>query len=408
MAHANENFANLQAGYLFPEVAKRIRAWSERNPGEKVLRLSIGNTTEAIPPSVAKAMKDKIDALSNRDTYTGYGDEQGDIYLREALRNHYMNEYGVDLPADAFFISDGAKSDAANIQSIFSSSSVIAVQDPAYPVYVDSTVALGRGGTLDQSTGRYSRIVYMPGKRGNGFVASPPDVHADIIFLCFPNNPTGAVAGRRELEAFVEYAHRENAVIVFDSAYSDYIETEGIPHSIYQIDGAMDCAIEIGSFSKNAGFTGVRLGWAVVPKALKSNDGKAGLLHKLWLRRQSTFFNGASNIAQSGGIAALSDEGRMECLGLVGYYKENARIISEALSSLGLSFTGGKDSPYLWLECPDGLSSWEFFDHLLSQTGVAVTPGSGFGSCGEGYVRISAYGHRSDILEAVSSLKENL
>lgn len=408
MAGANEGFASLSESYLFPEVARRIRAFQEKYPEKRVLKLSIGNTTEAITPTIARAMEDKVRSLSRTDTYSGYGDEQGESALRTALSRHYLMEYGVSIDEDDFFISDGSKSDAANIQQIFSRESIVAVQDPAYPVYVDSTVALGRGGTLDQSTGRYSRIVYMPGKRGNSFVASPPDEHADIIFLCFPNNPTGAVAGRRELEAFVEYAHRENAVIVFDSAYSDYIETEGIPHSIYQIDGAMDCAIEIGSFSKNAGFTGVRLGWAVVPKALKSDDGKAGLLHKLWLRRQSTFFNGASNIAQSGGIAALSDEGRMECLGLVAYYKENARIISEALSSLGLSFTGGKDSPYLWLGCPDGLSSWEFFDHLLAKTGVAVTPGSGFGSCGEGYVRISSYGHRSDILEAVSSLKENL
>ena len=229
MAHANENFAHLQAGYLFPEVARRISAWSERNPGEKVLRLSIGNTTEAIPPSVAKAMKDKIDALSNRDTYTGYGDEQGDICLREALRNHYMNEYGVDLPADAFFISDGAKSDAANIQSIFSSSSVIAVQDPAYPVYVDSNVAGGHTGLYDRESEGYGGIIYMKSDESNGFVASPPETHADIIYLCFPNNPTGAVATQDQLRAFVDYAHREKAIIIFDAAYCDYIQSRGIP-----------------------------------------------------------------------------------------------------------------------------------------------------------------------------------
>ena len=247
MAHANENFAHLQAGYLFPEVARRINAWSERNPGEKVLRLSIGNTTEAIPPSIAQAMKDKIDALSDRDTYTGYGDEQGDIRLREALRNHYRNEYGVDLPADAFFVSDGAKSDAANIQSIFSSKSIAAVQDPAYPVYVDSNVAGGHTGVYDKASDGYSGIIYMKSDESNGFVASPPDTHADIIYLCFPNNPTGAVATRDQLRAFVDYAHREKSVIIFDAAYCDYIQSVGIPHSIYEIEGAE----EIGAATPN-------------------------------------------------------------------------------------------------------------------------------------------------------------
>lgn len=408
MAHANENFAHLQAGYLFPEVARRISAWSERNPGEKVLRLSIGNTTEAIPPSIAQAMKDKIDALSHRDTYTGYGDEQGDIRLREALRNHYRNEYGVDLPADAFFVSDGAKSDAANIQSIFSSKSIAAVQDPAYPVYVDSNVAGGHTGVYDKASDGYSGIIYMKSDESNGFVASPPDTHADIIYLCFPNNPTGAVATRDQLRAFVDYAHREKSVIIFDAAYCDYIQSGGIPHSIYEIEGAEDCAIEINSFSKNAGFTGVRLGWTIVPHTLITQDDDKSLLHRFWNRRQTTFFNGACNIAQAGGIAALTEQGRKECMKLVSYYKDNAAIIKEAAESIGLTCFGGVDSPYVWTKCPEGLSSWDFFSLLLEKAHVAVTPGSGFGPAGEGFVRISAYGHREDVEEATASLKENL
>ncbi len=402
MVKANEAFMHLKAGYLFPEVARRIEAWQQRHPGEEVLRLSIGNTTEALPPSIAKAMHEKINLLSSRETYTGYGDEQGDKELRRALRLHYEKEYNVALPDNAFFVSDGAKSDAANIQSIFSPSCIPAVQDPSYPVYVDSSVAGGHTG--EYKDGGYQGIVYMPCDASNGFASLPPDAHADLIYLCFPNNPTGAVATREQLKAFVDYAHREKAIIIFDSAYSDYIQTEGIPHSIYEIEGAGDCAIEIGSFSKNAGFTGVRLGWTVVPEKLYGDD----TFHRLWNRRQCTFFNGASNIAQSGGIAALSDEGRKECLELVGYYKKNAEIIRKGLSSIGLECYGGIDSPYIWTRCPDNMSSWDFFDLLLDKAHTAVTPGSGFGKMGEGFVRFSAYGHRENIEKAMNSIKENL
>lgn len=402
MAKASESFMRLQAGYLFPEVARRIDAWQQKNPGEKVLRLSIGNTTEALPQAIARAMHEKIDLLSSRETYTGYGDEQGDRPLREALREHYQKEYGVSMPVSAFFVSDGAKSDAANIQSIFSASAIPAIQDPAYPVYVDSSVAGGHTGEYEN--GGYRGIVYMPCDASNSFVAVPPAEHADLIYLCFPNNPTGAVATKDELKAFVDYAHREKAIIIFDSAYSDYIESEGIPHSIYEIEGAEDCAIEIGSFSKNAGFTGVRLGWTIVPEHLYGDE----TVHRLWNRRQCTFFNGASNIAQSGGIAALSPQGRKECLDLVGYYKKNAEIIRTGLSEIGLECYGGINSPYIWTKCPDGMSSWDFFDFLLDKTHTAVTPGSGFGKKGEGFVRISAYGHRENIEEAVASIKENL
>ena len=408
MARVSEDFMRLQSGYLFPEVARRIRAWQERNPGKSVMKLSIGNTTEALPPYIADAMRRKIDLLTDRRTYTGYGDEQGDTPLREALSDHYRKEYGVSLPSSAFFVSDGAKSDAGNIQSIFSHSSIPAVQDPAYPVYVDSNVAGGHTGEYDEVTGGYRGIVYMRADASNGFVADPPREHADLIYLCFPNNPTGAVATKDQLKAFVDYAHRERAIIIFDSAYSDYIETEGIPHSIYEIEGAEDCAIEIGSFSKNAGFTGVRLGWTIVPEQLSAENAPAGTIHRLWNRRQCTFFNGASNIAQSGGLAALSDKGRKECLDLVSYYKENVRIIRTGMESIGLASTGGVDSPYIWTRCPDGMTSWDFFDFLLDKAHVAVTPGSGFGNAGEGFVRISSYGHREDVAAAVDSIKENL
>ena len=408
MANVSEDFLRLQSGYLFPEVARRIRIWQEKNPGESVKKLSIGNTTEAITPGIAAAMKRKIDLLTDRATYTGYGDEQGDTPLREALSLHYSREYGVSLPPSAFFVSDGAKSDAANIQSIFSRSSIPAIQDPAYPVYVDSNVAGGHTGEYGSHQSGYSGIVYMRADASNGFVAEPPKEHADLIYLCFPNNPTGAVATKEQLKAFVDYAHRERAIIIFDSAYTDYIETEGIPHSIYEIEGAEDCAIEIGSFSKNAGFTGVRLGWTIVPETIASDNAPTGTVHRLWNRRQCTFFNGASNVSQAGGLAALSEEGRKECASLVTYYKENARIILSGMKAAGLECYGGIDSPYIWTVCPSGMSSWEFFDFLLEKCHVAVTPGSGFGSAGEGYVRISAYGHREDIEDAVSSIKEKL
>ena len=408
MARSNEDFAMLNAGYLFPEIARRIGEWQQRNPGEKVLRLGIGNTTEPITPHIAEAMRNKVDSLTCRDTYTGYGDEQGDTALREALRRHYLEEYGVALPASAFFISDGAKSDAANMQSIFSRKSIIAVQDPAYPVYVDSNVAGGHTGCYDRSSDGYSGIIYMKADEGNGFIPVPPETHADLIYLCFPNNPTGAAATREQLEAFVDYAHRHKAIIIFDAAYSDYIETPGIPHSIYEVEGALDCAIEISSFSKNAGFTGVRLGWSVVPEHLATEDDDTSILHRFWNRRQTTFFNGASNIAQAGGIAALDSEGRKECASLVSYYKGNARIIRGTLEGAGLTCYGGVDSPYVWTKCPDGMTSWEFFSYLLEKAHVATTPGSGFGPSGEGFVRISAYGHREDIEMAAEAIRESI
>ncbi len=406
MARLNGNFLKLESGYLFPEIAKRTRAWQERNPGKKVLRLGIGNTTEALTPFITRAMHEKINLLSERSTYTGYGDEQGDSALRNALSAFYRSEYGVELTPDCFFISDGAKSDAANIQELFSPDSVVAITDPSYPVYVDSNVAGGKSGRFNGTN--YDGFIYMEGNAGNGFIPKVPDKHADLIYLCSPNNPTGAVFTYDQLKSFVDYALREKAVIIFDAAYSDYIREPGYPHTIYEIDGAERCAIEINSFSKNAGFTGVRLGWSIVPRTLETEDGIPSEVHRLWNRRQTTFFNGASNIAQAGGLAALSEEGRAECRGLVDYYLENARIIRSGLESVNLTCFGGINSPYVWARTKADMPSWEFFDYLLEKAHVVVTPGSGFGPSGEGYVRLSSYGHREDITEAVESIVRHI
>ena len=408
MAKVNEDFLKLAGGYLFPEIARRTRAWQEKNPGEKVLRLGIGNTTEALTPYITSEMHRKIDLLSDRSTYTGYGDEQGDTPLRVALSEMYKREYGVDLAPEEFFVSDGAKADAANIQQIFSSDSIVAVQDPAYPVYVDSNVAGGRSLGFDEESLSYKGLVYMPSNEGNGFVCTPPETHVDLIYLCFPNNPTGAVATKEQLKAFVDYATRENAVIIYDAAYSDYIREAGYVHTIYEVAGAEKVAIEINSFSKNAGFTGVRLGWTIVPFGIASDNAPEGTVHRLWNRRQCTYFNGASNIAQSGGIAALSPKGREECRSLVDYYLENARIIKSGLEAIGIKCYGGVNSPYVWAKAPRGMKSWEFFDFLLEKAHVVVTPGSGFGGSGEGFVRVSSYGHREDVIKAIESIVEHI
>ncbi|MDT4762040.1 LL-diaminopimelate aminotransferase [Sphaerochaeta sp. PS] len=407
MATINKNFEKLAGGYLFPEIARRTELWQKDNPEAKILRLGIGNTTEALPEAVCNAMRAKIDALSDRATYTGYGDEQGDTYLREALM-HYYRRYGVSLEATEFFVSDGAKSDAANIQDIFGKHNVIAVQDPAYPVYVDSNVVGGRTGLFDKQKLCYDGFVYLKSCEENGFVPSPPEGKVDLIYLCSPNNPTGAVFTHGQLKAFVDYALEHKSVIIFDSAYSEYITEEGYPHSIYEIEGAKGCAIEINSFSKFSGFTGVRLGWTIVPKALECEDAKAGVLNALWNRRQCTFFNGASNIAQAGGFAALSGEGYEQSRALVDYYMENARIIREGLTRVGLTVYGGVNSPYIWAKTPNGMPSWEFFDLLLDSCHVVVTPGAGFGPAGEHFVRVSSYGHRENVVKAIASIEENL
>ncbi len=407
MATTNGNYDRLAAGYLFPEIAKRARAFSQDNPGAKLLKLGIGNSTEPLAPTVVSGLKLGADKLAKVETYTGYGDEQGDTRLRKAIAAEYA-KLGAAISDSEVFVSDGAKPDVGNIQAIFSADCVVAVQDPAYPVYVDTNVIAGRAGKFDAAKGCYDRMVYMPCTEQNGFFPEVPTQKVDLIYLCSPNNPTGTVATKEQLARFVEYARKNRAVIIFDSAYSQFICDPALPRSIYEIPGAKECAIEISSFSKSAGFTGVRLGWTIVPMECVCENAEAGKLNGLWNRRQCTFFNGASNVVQEGGLAALSLQGQKECKETIDYYMENARIIREGLASVGLKIYGGVNAPYLWVKTPNGMKSWDFFDNLLSQAHVVTTPGAGFGPHGEGFIRISAFGHRADIDAAVESIKMNL
>jgi LL-diaminopimelate aminotransferase len=407
MVKINKNFRKLSAGYLFPEINRRVSHFQLANPGVKVHRLGIGNTTEPLSPAIIGGLRDGVERLAITETYTGYGDEQGEKELRNSLARFYSKR-GVTLGEDDFFISDGAKPDSGNIQAIFDEDSLVAFQDPAYPVYVDSNVIAGRSGAFNSSRGDYAGFVYMACNSENGFIPDPPREKVDLIYLCSPNNPTGAVATHNELQKFVTYALESKAVIIFDASYSEYISDPGLPRSIYEIEGAKECAIEINSFSKFAGFTGVRLGWSIVPETLAAEDSEPGELHRFWLRRQTTFFNGASNIAQRGGLAVLSEAGLRECSELIGFYMENARLIREGLEDIGLTVFGGTNAPYLWVKAPGSLSSWSFFDKLLHEAHVVGTPGSGFGPSGEGYFRLSAFGHRSDIEAAVESIRTSL
>lgn len=395
MARINSNYDKLGGSYLFSEIAKRTKAYTAKNPKVKILRLGIGNTTEPIGPVVIAGLKKGVQKLGHVKSYTGYGDEQGDSRLRLALANWYK-QFGVKLETDEVFISDGAKPDTANIESIFDKRGVVAICDPVYPVYQDSNIIAGR------------KIVYLACTEKNGFFPSLPKEKVDLIYICSPNNPTGAVATKAQLKKFVDFAIKNKAVIIFDSAYSFFIKDESLPITIYQIPGAKKCAIEISSFSKFAGFTGVRLGWTIVPKNLTVSAAKPGKINSLWNRRQTTMFNGASNIAQEGGLAALSKAGQKECLKTVAYYMENANIIKKSLTAIGLTVYGGKNAPYIWVKTPKGIKSWDFFDKLLNEAHVVGTPGSGFGKLGEGYFRLSAFGHRSDVLKAVDSIKRNL
>ena len=402
MATINSNFKNVSPSYLFSEVVRRTKSFSDSHPGVELLRLGIGNTTLSIVPSVVDGLRSGVEKLAKAETYTGYGDEQGDARLRYAIAAWYGSR-GITIEPGAIFVSDGAKPDCANIQSIFSDDSVVAISDPVYPVYLDSNAIAGK------------KILYMPATEGNGFVPEPPresrqgrDEHADLIFLCSPNNPTGAVATREQLQAFVDWARAHKAVIIFDAAYSEYIRNTELPRSIYEIEGAKSCAIEIQSFSKAAGFTGVRLGWTVVPKELIAEDAAEGILNQMWNRRQTTMFNGASNIAQEGGLAVLSQLGQRQTHEQVDYYMENARIIREGLAAAGFKVSGGVHAPYIWLANPRGLSSWDFFDELLEKAHVVATPGSGFGKNGEGYMRLSAFGARENIEKAVRSICKNV
>ena len=394
MAKINQHFNKVAQGYFSSEITKRAKPFIDSHPGVELYKLGIGDTTEPIVPSVISGLREGVEKLSTRETYTGYGDEQGDSRLRKAVADWY-GKRGVNIDSSEVFVSDGAKADCANISSIFSNDAVVAISDPVYPAYRDANLMSGK------------KVVYMPALEKDGFIPEIPSEKVDLIFLCNPNNPTGAVATHKQLEKFVGYAKKNKAIIIFDAAYSEYIRDTTLPRSIYELEGAKSCAIEIQSLSKAAGFTGIRLGWTIVPKELQIEDGGAGTLNQFWNRRQTTMFNGASNIAQEGGLAVLSPEGQEQTHEQVTYYMENVRIIREGLAASGFILFGGVNAPYIWLKAPEGFSSWEFFDELLEKAHVITTPGVVFGTNGEGYMRVSAFGHREDIESAVRSIKAN-
>ncbi len=406
MVKINSNYDKLGAGYLFPEISRRVKIFTEKNPGVEVMRLGIGNTTEPLSPTIITSLHSSVDKLANVKTYSGYGDEQGNKNLRDAIVSYYKN-MGVELLPDEIFVSDGAKCDVSNIQSIFSTDAVVAVQDPAYPVYVDSNVIYGRSKNSEGVT--YGGIVYMPCNESNSFFPKLPTQKVDLIYICSPNNPTGAVATKEQLKLFVDYALENKAVIIFDAAYNEFITDSTLPKTIYCVEGSKECAIEINSFSKMAGFTGVRLGWSVVPKKCVCENAVEGKLNSMWNRRQTTMFNGASNIVQDGGLAVLSPQGMKESKEIISYYMQNAQIIKKGLEEKGFEVvSGGVNAPYLWVKTPSGMKSWEFFDKILLEAKVVVTPGAGFGPSGEGYFRVSAFGHRENIIKAIESIKVNL
>ncbi|MDB9317798.1 LL-diaminopimelate aminotransferase [Nodularia spumigena] len=407
MATINDNYLKLKAGYLFPEIARRVNAFAEANPDAKIIRLGIGDVTEPLPEACRTAMIKAVEEMGDRTTFKGYGPEQGYAWLREKIAAHDFQARGADIDASEIFISDGSKCDSGNILDIFGKNNVIAVTDPVYPVYVDTNVMAGNTGVANDK-GEFGGLVYLPISADNNFKAEIPSQKVDLIYLCFPNNPTGATATREYLQAWVDYAKANNSIIFFDAAYEAYITDPALPHSIYEISGARECAIEFRSFSKNAGFTGTRCALTVVPKTLtaKAADGSDVQLWKLWNRRQSTKFNGVSYIIQRGAEAVYSEAGKAQIQALVSFYLENAQIIREQLLAAGLAVYGGVNAPYVWVKTPNNLSSWEFFDKLLHTVNVVGTPGSGFGAAGEGYFRISAFNSRENVEEAMKRITE--
>ncbi len=408
MINVNENFLNLQDSYLFSTVAKKVSEYSEKNPDKKIIKLGIGDVTRPIVPAVAEAMHKAVDEMANISTFKGYGPEQGYEFLRKAIAENDYKSRGVDINIDEIFVSDGAKCDCGNIVDIFGIDNKIAITDPVYPVYLDTNVMSGRSGKYNKETGKYENIVYMPATAENNFIPELPKEKVDIIYLCFPNNPTGTTLTKKELEKWVKYAKANSAIILYDSAYEAFISEADVPHTIYEIDGAKDVAIEFRSFSKTAGFTGVRCAYAVVPKSVYgyTKNGEKVELNKLWNRRQCTKFNGVSYIVQKGAEAVYSVEGQKEIQENIAYYMENARIIRDGLTEAGFTVFGGKNAPYIWLKVPEGLTSWEFFDKLLSKVNVVGTPGVGFGPSGEGYFRLTAFGTKENTIEAINRIKE--
>jgi LL-diaminopimelate aminotransferase len=408
MATINDNYLKLKAGYLFPEIARRVNAFVEANPTAAVIRLGIGDVTEPLPEACRTAMVKAVAEMGDRATFKGYGPEQGYEWLRSAIAQHDFVSRGCDIDASEIFISDGSKCDCGNILDIFGNQNTIAVTDPVYPVYVDTNVMAGHTGDANDKGDEYEGFVYLPISADNNFTAQIPSQKVDLIYLCFPNNPTGATASKAHLQAWVDYARSHGSIIFFDAAYEAFITDPEIPHSIYEIEGARECAIEFRSFSKNAGFTGTRCALTVVPKTLtaKAADGSDVDLWKLWNRRQSTKFNGVSYIIQRGAEAVYSAAGKAQIQALIAFYMANATIIRDRLTAAGLQVYGGVNAPYVWVKTPNGLSSWDFFDKLLHTCNVVGTPGSGFGAAGEGYFRISAFNSRDNVNEAMQRITE--
>ncbi|MBF2009436.1 MAG: LL-diaminopimelate aminotransferase [Chlorogloeopsis fritschii C42_A2020_084] len=407
MATINDNYLKLKAGYLFPEIARRVNAFAEANPDAKIIRLGIGDVTEPLPEACRTAMIKAVEEMGDRATFKGYGPEQGYAWLREKIAKYDFQARGCEIDASEIFVSDGSKCDTGNILEIFGHDNTIAVTDPVYPVYVDTNVMAGNTGKANDK-GEFEGLVYLSITAENNFTSTIPSQKVDLIYLCFPNNPTGATATKEHLKAWVDYARANNSIIFFDAAYEAFITDPSIPHSIYEIEGARECAIEFRSFSKNAGFTGTRCALTVVPKNLtaKAADGSDVELWKLWNRRQSTKFNGVSYIVQRGAEAVYSEAGQAQTQALVSFYLENAKIIREQLTAAGLAVYGGVNAPYVWVKTPNSLSSWDFFDKLLHTCNVVGTPGSGFGAAGEGYFRISAFNSRENVEEAMKRITE--
>ena len=406
MALVNEHFLKLSNNYLFSDIAKKVNAFKVSHPKERVISLGIGDVTQPLCPAVIEAMHKAVDEMSKKETFRGYGPEHGYDFLREAiLKNDYLSR-GIHLDISEIFVNDGAKSDTGNIQEILRWDNSIGVTDPIYPVYIDSNAMIGRAGVFEN--GHWSSVTYFPCTAENNFIPQLPDHRVDMIYLCYPNNPTGTVLPKEELRKWVNFALRNESVIFYDSAYEAYIRDENIPHSIYEIKGARKCAIEFRSYSKTAGFTGVRCGYTVIPKELQAFtlDGKTVELNHLWERRQSTKFNGTSYISQRGAEAIYTPEGREQIRKTIDYYMGNARIMRDALTKLGLTVYGGENAPYLWVKTPNGMESWKFFEQLLYGAGIVCTPGVGFGPSGEGYIRFTAFGNREDVEEAMKRIAE--
>ena len=408
MSYINENFLNLQDSYLFSTIAKKVAEYSKKNPEKEIIKLGIGDVTKPIVPACIEAMHKAVDEIGTSEGFKGYGPEQGYEFLRNAIVENDYKSRGVDIKPDEIFVSDGAKCDCGNIVDIFAQDNKVAITDPVYPVYIDTNVMSGRSGKYDEKTGTYENIVYLPVTAENDFKPELPKEKVDIIYLCFPNNPTGTVLTKEDLTKWVNYAKENNSIILYDSAYEAFIEDDEIPHSIYEIEGAKNVAIEFKSYSKTAGFTGVRCAYVVIPKEVKgyTKSGDVVEYNKLWNRRTCTKFNGVSYIVQRAAEATYTTEGKAQIKQNIDYYKENAKIIKDGLEKAGFEVYGAINSPYIWLKVPEGMNSWEFFDKLLEEVNIVGTPGSGFGPHGEGYFRLTAFGTKENTIKAIERIKK--